>query len=160
MLGEWELIKWRGRVGEWSQVGEHLPRGGDCLCKGPVAEGTNIPSINLQEACVAGAQKPRGKAGLVEAGGVPEARPPRTLGAMVRLLIFVQIRGTHWGEVTWSDYHLKIIKSNYSIVIMCQKCLKSFVNINLVSSQHTLRKVLLSSSFYLWESRGTKRLYN
>ena len=59
-------------------------RGGDCLCKGLVAEGRNMPSINSQEACVAEAQRQRGKAGLIEVRGMAEARLPRTLGAMVR----------------------------------------------------------------------------
>lgn len=41
----------------------------DYLCKGPVAEGNNMRSTNLQEAPVAGAQRPKEKAALVEAGG-------------------------------------------------------------------------------------------
>lgn len=56
-------------------MGGHISRGGDCLCKGPVAGGSGLPSISSQEAYVARAQRPKG---LVEAGGV--ARPSRTWG--------------------------------------------------------------------------------
>ena len=88
----------RGRISEWSQVREHILRGGDSLCKGPMVEGSNMLLLNSQEACVVGAQRPRGKAGLTEAGGMAEARPP--MGSVVRLLILILGTRTHCG---WSD---------------------------------------------------------
>lgn len=46
---------------ESGQVGEHISRGGNRLCKGPVAEGNAMLFISSQEACVAGAQRPKGE---------------------------------------------------------------------------------------------------
>lgn len=48
------------------QVGGYMPRGG--VCEGHVAKESSVPSKNSQEACMAGAQQPRGTMVLVEDG--------------------------------------------------------------------------------------------
>ena len=62
--GTWWDVVGRGRC---AQVGEHMPRGGDC--KGHVAQESSMPSRTQEEGCAARAQQPRGTVVLAGGGG-------------------------------------------------------------------------------------------